>query len=584
MITSIFCKPTADLLEQSEQSGQTKMSDQKRYLFIIGSSNSRRVFQPNVAHLTKLSGCEIQIKSATSFNAGREGVKSLKGNDIAIISFLTNTLVEECDALQPAEIEDKIKTIMRDYIEVIKSIPESVTIVMMYPYPRAQPPWVFEWINWIHNQLNVNFETMGSNLHRIPYTPVQKEDFDSDFIHLKQLTAQKQYKEFAASYAQIFGLTSDLDTLNDQPEEVEMLDSAESAHNSNTQRDSREQSSSQWGEDGATPVDTTATDQWGNPRVQTPKQTGAARKRMAPTNRQNSQSKVARLNRGQTSSQENNGSREYTNQWSEQSVRTNNSFDRGGGRGRAGHTGTGRPLGPNMNRPPPTLENSVRNSTTLEDRIRKIEERTTRLEMEMVNNNELAEAAINRANAASVIVDNLPFGRDNRRWSAIEIARELVKSLGKSWEQVTMAFFLGGGQSPPPGKFARLKVLFDSEKSAFDFRMDTNAARWEGRMPWVSTFVSNDPTKGTKVRIEILQQIAKVVQNTAGGEGADILVSKYDPRPMLLFKKNGKVYRRINYGEALTRFGSLVDLRSYELARRIAGRQFEGRMNTVFGI
>ena len=226
---------------------------QSRYLYVIGSSNSRRIFQPNIAHLAKLSGCETQIKAATTFSAGREGVRSLKGDDIAIISFLTNTLVEECDALQPAEIEDKIKVILREYIEVIKSIPETVTIVSMYPYPRVQPAWVFEWINWIHNQLDVSFETMGSNLHRIPYTPVTREDFETDCVHRKQAVALNQYRQFAANYARIFSVENQLEIVNDLSSECEMVSAPNETQNSDIQNDSIRLGGGQWGDESATP-------------------------------------------------------------------------------------------------------------------------------------------------------------------------------------------------------------------------------------------------------------------------------------------------------------------------------------------
>ena len=52
----------------------------------------------------------------------------------------------------------------------------------------------------------------------------------------------------------------------------------------------------------------------------------------------------------------------------------------------------------------------------------------------------------------------------------------------------------------------------------------------------------------------------------------------------MLFKEGGRIYKRLPYAEALLRFGRLVDPKAYELARRIGGREYEGRMGTVFGI
>ena len=100
----------------------------------------------------------------------------------------------------------------------------------------------------------------------------------------------------------------------------------------------------------------------------------------------------------------------------------------------------------------------------------------------------------------------------------------------------------------------------------------------------MNTYVSNDPTKGTKVHIEILQQLAKSAQGTVEGRDAEILVSKFEARPMLLFKRGGRIYKRLIYSEALLKFGRLVRPEAYELARKIAGRDYEGRMGVVFGI
>ena len=138
--------------------------------------------------------------------------------------------------------------------------------------------------------------------------------------------------------------------------------------------------------------------------------------------------------------------------------------------------------------------------------------------------------------------------------------------------------------TPSPGTFPKIKAIFDSNESAFEFRSEATAARRRRERPWVTAFVSNDPTKGTRVRIEVLQQLAKVAQTTVEGRGAEILVSKFEARPMLIFKRGGKAYKRLPYIEALQRFGKLVDPREYELARKIGGREYEGRMGTVFGI
>ena len=146
------------------------------------------------------------------------------------------------------------------------------------------------------------------------------------------------------------------------------------------------------------------------------------------------------------------------------------------------------------------------------------------------------------------------------------------------------AYFLNMGQPPSNSVFGKIRAIFSSEKFAFDFRSEATAARRRKDLPWGTAFVSNDPTMGTRVRIEILQQLAKIAQGTVEGRDADVVVSKFESRPQLLFKQGGRVFKRLTYSEALLRFGRLVDPQAYELARKIAGKEYEGRMGVVFGV
>lgn len=100
-----------------------------RSLSIIGSSNSRRIFGKHLSHLSVLTGSDANFKGATTFTTGAKACENLKGNDIAIISFITNTLVDECGSAGVGELEGKIMGVLSRYIEVIKNIPETVTVI-----------------------------------------------------------------------------------------------------------------------------------------------------------------------------------------------------------------------------------------------------------------------------------------------------------------------------------------------------------------------------------------------------------------------------------------------------------------------
>ena len=115
---------------------------------------------------------------------------------MAVISFVTNTLVEECGSAMAEELDAKITVVLEKYIEIIKSIPETVTIIIVHPFPRVQPAWVFESLDFIHNKLDGYFDTLGPNIHRFPYLNVSIDDFETDFIHLKQSVCERQYQDF----------------------------------------------------------------------------------------------------------------------------------------------------------------------------------------------------------------------------------------------------------------------------------------------------------------------------------------------------------------------------------------------------
>ena len=608
------------------------MSAQTRTLSIIGSSNSRRIFGGHIPHLSTLSGCRALYKGATTLSTGEAACQTLKGKDMAVISFVTNILVEECGSVLEGELDAKIDEVLVKYIEVLKAIPSTVTIIFMYPFPRVEPSWVFESLGFIHNKLDSLLDTLGTEIHRIPYLPVTKDDFETDFIHLKLSVCERQYQGFCASFAEIFNadaviidefelispsrmdsvpLTS-THTLTSDTESSSVAPTEDLANAGGSVRQL-----SQWG--NILPQLTPNSKRY-NSRVQLPHERQSNLKRPATTEGEFYGAKTTRLNNGQsiarmqgdsqqsaetrrqkpnnwnsnpgTSNEEishssfshSNADRSGGNQWAS-NPEPNGSYQNGQFRGRGGR-GRGNASGSNawgINQPRP---GRVDQSTdkTIEVRLTNLEMQNVKLAREMVSNYELTETALNRINVASVIIDCLPFGRSNSNDPAVKVVRELVEALGGPKDDVLQAYFLNVGNPPPRGCFAKIRAIFSSERSAFDFRSEATAARRRRDLPWVNTYVSNDPTKGTKVRVEILQQLAKSAQGTVEGRDAEILVSKFEARPMLLFKRGGRIYKRLIYSEALLKFGRLVRPEAYELARKIAGRDYEGRMGVVFGI
>ena len=629
------------------------MSAQKKNLSVIGSSNSRRIFGGHLTQLSVLSGRTATLKGATTFSTGKKACEELKGDDMAIISFITNTLVDECGNAQAEELDSKITEVLSKYVEIIKSIPATVTIIIMFPFPRVEPAWVFESIDYIQTKLTLLLDSLGPNIHRFPYFHVKREDYETDFIHLKQSVCDNQFKDFCTYFAATFDCNSEVELLEDFSVDQPMSDSVPSVTarvpplsdslllaptSSPTNAISASNNSADQEFSSTDAVLRPRVNHWGTadsraqqtvdehrypPRGQIPDRWASSQKRPADgpltrdrdSNRQRLSQFAARTqnddrqSNDRQSSQWNprssgsgrgwgndsnsggynnngfNGRRGDSNPgqsvagWNSTSSGFNGQSRGGGSGGRGRASGASGVWGTNQSSQPIPASNG-----TLENRIGKLECEMRTSQKEMINNYELTETALNKTNAASVIIDGLPFGTYNSNQPAVKVVGELIETMGGPVATVRLAFFLAGGVPPSHGTFARIKAIFDSAESAFEFRSRATAARRRREDPWTMAYVSNDPTKGTRVRIEILQQLAKAAQTTVEGRGSDIIISKFEVRPMMIFKKSGKAYRRLPYTEALQRFGRLVDPRDFELARKIGGREYEGRMEAVFGI
>lgn len=54
--------------------------------------------------------------------------------------------------------------------------------------------------------MDESLDTLGSNIHRFPFSTVTSDDYDTDFTHLKWSVCQRHYMDFCASYARLFNV------------------------------------------------------------------------------------------------------------------------------------------------------------------------------------------------------------------------------------------------------------------------------------------------------------------------------------------------------------------------------------------
>ncbi len=87
-------------------------------------------------------------------------------------------------------------------------------------------------------------------------------------------------------------------------------------------------------------------------------------------------------------------------------------------------------------------------------------------------------------------------------------------------------------------------------------------------------------TLGTRVRIEVLRAIAKELHSP----DQHAYAPDYGPRPILVILPTNKPSFSVLYGEALEKYGHLVDKEKLEHAYRRAGTAFKGQMKQNFWI
>jgi len=104
-------------------------------------------------------------------------------------------------------------------------------------------------------------------------------------------------------------------------------------------------------------------------------------------------------------------------------------------------------------------------------------------------------------------------------------------------------------------------------------------ARSQTISPWKQIEISNDPVRSTRVRIFLLQAIARKMRPTFDG---DVIVNKYSDSPNLILKKNNRTVGQFSFVQAILKHGHLLSVDDVERAKVIAGIMFIGSLKDYF--
>ena len=470
---------------------------------------------------TIITGLGVKQINGASYAGGLMAVQSMKPGSMLAAGFLMNRLVDKCDKIDAKERDEAVRRITAEYGEILKVAAIKKKVLAFLPFPRAGLPWTVELLGTIHETLRLVL--LDSGVTVMPYLEVRIEDYESDGIHINESSQALQF----VHYLNIF-ISEKLGDLVAKTSRKRPI--------------------------GGT-IDSPA-------------------KRSLPTEDRSDLGDISVMNQPTPIEVEVVVAQPGTSNVTSQDL----FFD--------------------LSRPPPPRSTGaahVRAPETLTD----VRDRLVALEREGVSvqnaiaeltrenmlNAELTDSALNSTNAHVVIIDNLLKLTDTAGSDAKVVVAELCSLLDLDENSVKAAFFLKLGKAPERTRHFKIKAIFVDADAAIAFRSGASRARRETSVePWVTSYVSNDPTKSTRVRIEILKQIGTHLGGHPSMAGTNCYVTRYDARPVLVHKRGDKIIRRMGYVEAIDKFGYMLTPEHLKTARKIAGKQFEGRFFKVFGV
>ena len=222
----------------------------------------------------------------------------------------------------------------------------------------------------------------------------------------------------------------------------------------------------------------------------------------------------------------------------------------------------------------------------LEDRVDRTYGALDSMMWQSVNQADITDSLINDKNHNQVIVSGLSVSactrEDGTGKELSEVAHHLV-STTKVHQGAITRVFAQKYPTPKPGFKSDFTIHFNCTEAGLLFRQQANQLRKDQHESWTNVYVQNVTTKSTKVRIYLLQAIAKELQKLPANKGKFVFCNKYESRPQLCFKGD-RIEKRLFYLEAAQKYGKLLSDASLAQAKKIAGRSYKERLQPTFAL
>ena len=503
------------------------------YLRIIGASNTRNSFSGRLKQLERMGGCKAEYVSATSINAGYKALKDSKEANILLICFLLNGVTDATELCKDEnEIQAQTAIVINQYCQAIldsaNEKPDCQHFVMT-PFFRSSPRWLADKLSDITSAVNEKL-SMQRGIVIIPAIDFGPSDL-YDEVHLTSEAQKRLFthiSEFIFPPTMVIDQTGTKRARSPSPTHPSLSTSAQdlvvTEQNGEGLRDKNKQRN--WASGSASKI--SRTQELVKAAESKPETSSAA--------------KISRAHKLE----------ETPETESETEVQDE------------------------------SVEGRL---TTLEKRIETQRGCMAIMVYQSANQADITDSLINTNNLNQVLVSGIADGCFDLGWSPnIKAVVDKLVSYTKVHPGAVSTAIPQQFPIPKGNHLPDLRIFFNCTQAGLLFRQQANKLRQDKAPGWAGIFVSNIATRGTQVRVALLQTIAKALQRLPSNTGKKIMVTRFDSRPQLCFKTGNKIDRRLFYIDAIQKYQSLLTPADLTFARKIAGKAFEDRLRPTFAI
>lgn len=527
------------------------MAAQLNVFKIIGDSNTRNAFSTRLKLCERITGQTTEFVSASAYSSGLGALSDLGNSSVVYVSFLMNGLIDATELCADLnQIDGVIQNKITEYVAALhlaSSVNPNTKLYTMPPMTRITPFWLESKLPQIVNFVITQAQSVP-NLTVLPPLVVTKENLETDGVHLNR---ESQSRLFSYIMDSLF--PDKISTKSKNSSRVRPVDDDDTVTSPPSKKTSA-------GSLSTTPVASTST--W--PAVTSGPLPAVVQNIFDLFEDEDSLVDIPSTQSQPTiaDAPEDDGS-QLTNPDLQQLYQM-------------------------LSKKIDSVKSSTNLVETKVDVVQKALSKTNStvernthilrsLHMRTAVQAEILDAHSNTLSLNFVMISGVPetlIARQGAELPGIKIVMDkLITYTPLLVSGVKFAVYAKYIKHQE-GKLPNIKACFINSDTALAFRESANKLRIAKKDFWASVYVSNDPTKSTRVRISLLQALAKRIATLPANTGKTIFVSRFDVKPQLCFKFGGRVEKRIDFVAAIEKYRSVLLPEDKEAARKIAGKSF----------